>query len=144
MVLATFAGVVRGQRDLAAAFARTLSQGQLRVLGFRLNRKTLPDPLLRKGRPFPRAQRPSMRIGWNGSLCAGRKSWSAHGGVIAIDGKTLRHARGVQLVSSFGVESGRWLGTIAVADQSNEIPAAQALAPDRQNVEGKLVVMDAP
>jgi hypothetical protein len=62
--------------------------------------------------------------------------------VIAIDGKVLRHARGVQLVSSFGVESGRWLGTIAVADKSNEIPAAQELL-DRQNVEGKLVVMDA-
>ena len=63
-------------------------------------------------------------------------------GVIAIDGKTLGQARGVQLVSSFGVQSGRWLGTIAVADKSNEIPAAQALL-DRQNLEGKLVVMDA-
>lgn len=45
---------------------------------------------------------------------------------IALDGKTLRQARGVQLVSRFGVQSGRGLGTIAVADKSNEIPAAQS------------------
>ena len=39
IVVATFAGVVRGQRDMEA-FARSLSQGQLRVLGFRINRQT--------------------------------------------------------------------------------------------------------
>jgi hypothetical protein len=142
MVLATFARVVRGQRDLAA-FARTLSQGQLRALGFRMNRKTfrircpketaffrvleaVDDDLLER-----------ILLRWQEKLLG-----PVRDELIAIDGKVLRHARGVELVSSFGVQSGRWLGTIAVADKSNEIPAAQALL-DRQDVEGKLVVMDA-
>jgi hypothetical protein len=59
-----------------------------------------------------------------------------------LDGKKLRHAQGVELVSAVGVQSGRWLGTIAVADKSNEIPAAQELL-DRQDLEGKLAVLDA-
>ena len=142
MVLAIFAGVVRGQRDLAA-FARRLSQGQLRALGFRMNRKThrircpketsffrvleaLDDDWLER-----------ILLRWQEKLLG-----PVQDEVIAIDGKVLRHARGVELVSSFGVQSGRWLGTIAVADKSNEIPAAQALL-DRQDLEGKLVVMDA-
>ena len=64
--------------------------------------------------------------------------------VIAIDGKELRHARGQELVSAVGTQSGRWLGTGRVADKSNEIPAAQTLI-DRLNLEldGKLVVLDA-
>src|SRR3954470_24596324 len=39
IAVASFCGVVRGQRDLAA-FARTLSQAQLRALAFRRDRKT--------------------------------------------------------------------------------------------------------
>jgi hypothetical protein len=142
IVLAAFAGVVRGQRDLAA-FARTLSQGQLRVLGFRLNRKTLrircpkETAFFRVLNAVHEDLFEQILLRWQEKVLG-----PVHDGVIAIDGKTLRHARGVQLVSSFGVESGRWLGTIAVANKSNEIPAAQALL-DRQNLEGKLVVMDA-
>lgn len=142
IVLATFAGVVRGQRDLAA-FARTLSQGQLRALGFRLNRKTRRIRCPKETSFFrvleavedDRLERILLR--WQERLLG-----PAQDEVMAIDGKVLRHARGVELVSSFGVQSGRWLGTIAVADKSNEIPAAQALL-DRQDVEGKVVVMDA-
>ena len=142
IVLATFAGVVRGQRDLAA-FARTLSQGQLRALGFRMNLKTrrIRCP---KETVFFRVLEAvngdvfeAILLRWQEKMLG-----PPNDGVIAIDGKVLRHAQGVQLVSSFGVESGRWLGTIAVADKSNEIPAAQELL-DRLNVEGKLVVMDA-
>jgi hypothetical protein len=64
--------------------------------------------------------------------------------VIAIDGKELRHARGQELVSAVGTQSGRWLGTVRVADKSNEIPAAQTLI-ERLNVDldGKLVILDA-
>ena len=62
--------------------------------------------------------------------------------LIAIDGKTLRHARGVELVSAIGGQTGRWLGTVRVADQSNEIPAAQTLI-DRLDLDGKLVALDA-
>lgn len=142
IVLATFAGVVRGQRDLAA-FARTLSQGQLRALGFRMNRKTRrircpkETVFFRVLQAIDEDQLEQILLRWQEKLLG-----PANDRVIAIDGKVLRHARGVELVSSFGVESGRWLGTLAVADKSNEIPAAQALL-DRQNVEGKLVVMDA-
>jgi|SRR6266850_470181 len=142
MVLASFCGVIRGQRDLAA-FARTCSQGQLRALGFRLDRRTkrvrcpketvffrvlqqLDDDLLEK-----------LLWQWQEKLLG-----PVQDGLIAIDGKTLRHARGIQLVSSVGAQSGHWLGTLAVADKSNEIPAAQRLL-DRQDLEGKLVVMDA-
>jgi hypothetical protein len=142
IVLATFAGVVRGQRDWAA-FARTLSHAQLKALGFRKNWKTgryrcpqatvffrvlqaLDDELLE-----------TILLRWQEKILG-----PANDSTIAIDGKTLRHAGGVELVSSFGVQSGRWLGTIAVADKSNEIPAAQSLL-DRQDVEGKLVVLDA-
>ena len=142
MVLATFAGVVRGQRDLAA-FARSLSQGQLRALGFRMNRQTgrfrcpKDTAFFRVLQALDEDWLEQILLRWQEKLLG-----PVNDGVIAIDGKTLRHARGVQLVSSFGVQSGRWLGTIAVADKSNEIPAAQALL-DRQNLEGKLVVMDA-
>jgi hypothetical protein len=142
IVLATFAGVVRGQRDLAA-FARTLSQGQLRALGFRMNRQTLrlrcpkETAFFRVLKAVDEDRLEQILLGWQEQQLGPLTD-----GIIAIDGKTLRHARGVQLVSSFGVESGRWLGTIAVADKSNEIPAAQALL-DRQNLEGKLVVLDA-
>ncbi len=142
IVLAIFAGVVRGQRDLAA-FARSLSQGQRRALGFRMNLKTgrirspketaffrvlqaVDDDLLEK-----------ILLRWQEKVLG-----PANDGVIALDGKKLRHARGVELVRCIGVESGRWLGTVVVAEKSNEIPAAQQLL-DRQDVEGKLVVLDA-
>lgn len=142
IVLASFCGVIRGQRDLAA-FARTLSQGQLRALGFGLDRRTkrvrcpketvffrvlqqVDDDLLEK-----------LLLKWQEKVLG-----PVQDRLIAMDGKTLRHARGIQLVSSVGAQSGRWLGTIAVADKSNEIPAAQRLL-ERQDIEGKLVVMDA-
>ena len=142
IVLATFAGVVRGQRDLAA-FARTLSQGQLRALEFRMDRQThrircpKETAFFRVLKAVDEDRLEQILLDWQEQQLGPLTDE-----VIAIDGKTLRHARGVQLVSSFGVESGRWLGTIAVADKSNEIPAAQALL-DRQNLEGKLVVLDA-
>lgn len=142
IVLATFAGVVRGQRDLAA-FARTLSQGQLRALGFRMNLKTCRIRCPKETVFFRVLQAvdddllEGILLRWQQEMLG-----PVNDEVIAIDGKTLRHAQGVQLVSSFAVQSGRWLGTIAVADKSNEIPAAQELL-DRQDVEGKLVVLDA-
>ncbi len=142
IVLATFAGVVRGQRDLAA-FARTLSQGQLRALGFRMNLKTRrircpkETVFFRVLQAVDDDRLERILLAWQEKMLG-----PVHDEVIAIDGKTLRHAQGVQLVSSFGVQSGRWLGTIAVADKSNEIPAAQALL-DRLDVEGKLLVLDA-
>lgn len=142
IVLASFCGVIRGQRDLAA-FARTLSQGQLRALGFRLDRRTKRVRCPKETVFFRVLQQvdedllEKLLLKWQEKVLG-----PVQDRLIAIDGKTLRHARGIQLVSSVGAESGRWLGTIAVADKSNEIPAAQTLL-DRQDIEGKLVVMDA-
>ncbi|MCK9589531.1 MAG: hypothetical protein M0Q93_09245, partial [Terrimicrobiaceae bacterium] len=46
--------------------------------------------------------------------------------LIAVDGKKLRHAGGVELVSAFGVKSGRRMGSVCTAAKSNEIPAASS------------------
>jgi hypothetical protein len=62
--------------------------------------------------------------------------------VIALDGKKLRHAQGVELVSAIGVQSGRWLGTVRTASKSNEIPAARDLLA-KLDLVGKTVVVDA-
>jgi len=142
IILATFAGVVRGQRDLAA-FARTLSQGQLRALGFRRHPKTnrircpKETVFFRVLGAIEPDQLEAILLRWQEKVLG-----PVTDEVIALDGKTLRHAQGVQLVSAFGVGSSRWLGTLEVANKSNEIPAAQQLL-DRQQLEGKLVVMDA-
>jgi Druantia protein DruA len=103
IVLAIFAGVVRGQRDLAA-FARTLSQGQLRALGFRMNLKTrrIRSPkqtvFFRVLQAIDEDLLEQNLLRWQEKMLG-----PAIDGVIAIDGKVLRHARGVELVSSFGV-----------------------------------------
>lgn len=144
IVMATFCGVVRGQRDLAA-FARTLSQAQLAALRFRC------DP--RTGRRRCPGETAFYRV--LGGLAEDKVEavllrWQEKilgpvtDSVLAIDGKELRHARGQELVSAMGTQTGRWLGTVRVADKSNEIPAAQTLI-ERLNVEldGKLVVLDA-
>jgi hypothetical protein len=62
--------------------------------------------------------------------------------LIAADGKKLRHAQGVELVSAFGVQSGRWMGTVCTQAKSNEIPAARELI-GRLDLVGKTVIADA-
>jgi hypothetical protein len=144
IVMATFCGVVRGQRDLAA-FARTLSQGQLCALGFRCDphtgRRRCPGEtaFYRVLGGLPEDKVEAVLLRWQEKILG-----PVTDSVIAIDGKELRHARGQELVSAVGTQSGRWLGTVRVADKSNEIPAAQTLI-DRLNLEldGKLVVLDA-
>ena len=48
----------------------------------------------------------------------------------------------MELVSAFGVESGRWQGTVLTASKSNEIPAARELL-KKVDIEGKTVIADA-
>lgn len=145
IVLATFCGVMRGQRDLAA-FAKKLSQKQLCALGFRCDRHTgrrrCPGEtaFYRVLCHLPADKVEQVLLRWQEKLLG-----PATDTLIAIDGKELRHARGQQLVSAIGVESGRWLGTVRVAKKSNEIPAAQLLV-DRlgpTQLDGKRVVLDA-
>jgi hypothetical protein len=144
IVLACLCGVMRGQRDLAE-FARTLSQAQLRALRFRCNLRTgrvrCPGEtaFFRVLGGLPESTVEEVLLRWQEKLLG-----PCTDTLIAIDGKELRHARGQQLVSAVGGQSGRWLGTVRVDDKSNEIPAAQSLI-DRlgQKLDGKLVVLDA-
>jgi hypothetical protein len=62
--------------------------------------------------------------------------------VIIIDGKALRGSQGVELVSAFDGETGRWLGTEMVEDKSNEIPAARSLI-ERCEIDDVMVLTDA-
>lgn len=142
IVMAVFCGVVRGQRDLAA-FARTLSQAQLRALKFRC----VPRSLRRE----PPGETTFQRV-LNGVdevlLQRALLIWQeqllgpAQDQTIAIDGKKLRHAGGVELVSAFGVESGRWRGSVCTQSKSNEIPAARDLL-KKIDITGKTVVANA-
>lgn len=142
IALATFCGVVRGQRDLAA-FARTLSQAQLRALQFRLERKTrrvrCPDEttfhrVLTQVEP---ACLERALLAWQAQVLG-----PAPDTAIILDGKKLRHAQGVELVSAIGAASGRWLGTVCTEENSNEIPAARTLL-QKVDVAGKTVLADA-
>ncbi len=67
---------------------------------------------------------------------------SADGDVVVLDGKAVRGSRGTQLVGAINARSGRALGVEAVADKSNEIPAAQTLL-DRLDLDGTIALMDA-
>lgn len=142
MAMATVCGVMRGQRDLAA-FARTLSQGQLRALKFRQNRHTrrirCPDEttFYRVLTGVNETLLEQVLLVWQEQLLG-----PAQDTVIIMDGKKLRHAQGVELVSAIGAQSGRWLGTGCSEAKSNEIPAARALL-KTLDVAGKTVVADA-
>jgi hypothetical protein len=142
IVLATLCEVMRGQRDLAA-FARKLSQAQLRALGFRCDPRTgrvrCPGESVfqRVLGGLPENQVEAGLLRWQEKILG-----PVEDTLIVIDGKTLRHAQGTELVSAIGGQTGRWLGTVRVAGHSNEIPAAQTLI-DRLDLDGKLVVLDA-
>lgn len=141
---AGFCGVSRGPSELAA-FAAGLSQGQLRALRFRpgphTRRQTAPSETV-----FTRV----LAALDNDTLQAALLSWQEQllgppapdDNVIAVDGKELRHARGVQLVSAVTARGQRWLGTVRVAEKSNEIPALPVLL-DSLDLRGKLVAADA-
>jgi hypothetical protein len=142
IALASFCGVVRGQRDLAA-FARSLSQGQLRALQFRLDAKTkrvrCPDETT-----FHRVLTQVTPEAVERALLAWQEQVLGPAGdsAVILDGKKLRHAQGAELVSAIGAQSGRWLGTVCTAAKSNEIPAARALL-QKVDVTGKTVLADA-
>jgi hypothetical protein len=64
------------------------------------------------------------------------------GSVVVLDGKALRGSQGTQLVGAINAQSGRTLGVAAVADKSNEIPAAQTLL-GRLERDGVIALMEA-
>lgn len=70
-------------------------------------------------------------------------------GVIAIDGKTLRHSfdnfndrKAAQILSAFSTESALILAHVEIDDKSNEIPAAQKLLAEL-DLSGRIVTLDA-
>src|SRR6266496_2069290 len=125
IALAMFSGVRRGPQDLAE-YAASLSQGQLRALGFRTKRGTrrirCPGESTFK-RLLPRIGAAALE----GALLLWQEQvlGPSEDQLVIVDGKTLRHAH-LELVSAVN-GSGRWLGTVAVKETSNEIPAAREL-----------------
>lgn len=146
IAVAVFCGVVRGKKDLAA-FAKTLSDHQLRALRFRLDKKT--------GKPRCPGVTTFFRIlnevdeqalelallAWQDQMLG-----PVQDRIIAVDGKALRHSQGGELVSAVGAESGRWLGTVRTPDKTNEITAARTVLErldQRLDLSGKVMVLDA-
>jgi len=125
IALAMFSGVRRGPQDLAQ-YAASLSQGQLRALGFRRDRHTgkirCPGESTFK-RVLPHIDAGALEqalLAWQEQVLGPSQDQ-----LVIVDGKTLRHGH-VELVSAVN-GSGRWLGTVAVPEGSNEIPAAREL-----------------
>jgi hypothetical protein len=125
IALAMFSGVRRGPQDLAQ-YAATLSQGQLRALGFRRDKHTgrirCPGESTFK-RMLPRIPAAALEralLRWQDQVLGASQDQ-----LVIVDGKTLRHAH-VELVSAVD-GTGRWLGTVPVKAGSNEIPAAREL-----------------
>ena len=139
---ATLAGMSLGQRDLAE-YAQDLSQAQLRALGFRRNQKTgkIPAPgettffRLLKNIPPEKLQEKLL-------ACLDHLLGPAVPRLIIIDGKELRSSQGLQLVSAFCGETGRFLGARAVEEKSNEIPAARELIKECAE-DGAMLLVDA-
>lgn len=144
LAAAAFCGVSRGPVELAA-FALTLSQGQLRALRFRPDRHTrrytapTETVFTRVLAGVDTDQLEAALLAWQAQLLGPP---APKDNVIAVDGKELRHARGVQLVSAVTAAGQRWLGTVRVMHKSNEIPAVPKLL-DRLELRGQLVVLDA-
>lgn len=146
IAVAVFCGVVRGKKDLAA-FARTLSQAQLRALRFRRDSKTgrIRCPgvttFFRILNEVDERALELALLAWQDQVLG-----PVQDRIIAVDGKKLRHSQGGELVSAIGAESGRWLGTVRTPDKTNEIRAARTLLEkinERQDLSGKVVVLDA-
>jgi len=144
VLCATLCGVMRGQRDLAA-FAQGLTRAQRRALRFRRNRRTgeYPAPgettffrLLTNVDPLELEQ---ALLGCQEQVLGPLTEADR---LIAYDGKALRSSRGIELASGFSVHTGRWMGTEAVATDSNEIPAVQRLLA-RTDLTGRTGVFDA-
>src|SRR3989475_2403316 len=101
IALAMFSGVRRGPQDLAE-YAATLSQGQLRALGFRTDKHTgrirCPGESTFK-RMLPRIDAAALEralLLWQEQVLG-----AAQDKLVIVDGKTLRHAH-VELGSALG------------------------------------------
>jgi hypothetical protein len=139
-VMAMTQGVVLGPQDLAQ-YADTLSQGQLRALGFRREvttgeircPKTTTFSRLLHGVDDQAVERVLLR--WQNQLLGPTQDR-----IVIIDGKKVRHG-GVEIVNAVN-STGRFLGSVMTQSKSNEIPAGRQLL-RQQDLVGKTVLADA-
>jgi hypothetical protein len=145
-ICALLGKVCLGQRDLAA-FAADLTVDQMEALRF-------PRDWTRRHRRYrPPSESSFFRLLSHlnsRQLEAALLEWQDHvlgkrnpaGDQVAVDGKELLNSQGLQIASAYSVSDGRWLGSEAVAEGSNEIPAVQELL-RRVELDGSLVIADA-
>jgi predicted transposase YbfD/YdcC len=140
MVMASAQGVTRGPHDLAN-YADTLSQAQLRALGFRRDVDS-GDLRCPKKTTFGRVlhavdddaiERVLLR--WQDRILGPTQDR-----IVIIDGKKVRHG-GVEIVHAVN-SAGRFRGRVITESKSNEIPAGRHLLL-KQDLIGKLVLADA-
>jgi hypothetical protein len=145
-VCATLCKVCLGQRDVAA-FAADLTVDQMEALHFprdwsaRHRRYRPPGEssffrMLSKVKP---QQLEKALLDWQDQVLGKR---APAGDRVAVDGKELLNSQGRKIASAYSLRDGRWLGSEAVAEGSNEIPAVQELL-RRADIEGSLVTADA-
>ena len=139
IAMALFSGVIKGYDDLAA-YAATLSQGQLRALRFRCDkagRVRCPQRtcFVRILEAVDAAALERVLLRWQEQLLG-----PVQDRLVIFDGKTHRHA-GVETVSAVSGR-GRWLGSVVVPEKTNEITAARDLIA-KLNLVDKLATGDA-
>jgi len=138
--------VCLGQRDLAA-FAADLTVDQMAALRFprdwtsrhRCYRPPSESSFFRLLSHLSPRQLEAALLEWQDQVLGKR---SPAGDQVAVDGKELLNSQGLQIASAYSVSDGRWLGSEAVAEGSNEIPAVQELL-RRVPLDGSLVTADA-
>jgi hypothetical protein len=138
--------VCLGQRDLAA-FAADLTVDQMEALRFprdwtsrhRRYRSASESSFFRLLSHLNSRQLEAALLEWQDHVLGKR---NPAGDQVAVDGKELLNSQGLQIASAYSVSDGRWLGSEAVAEGSNEIPAVQKLL-RRIELDGSLVTADA-
>ena len=140
IVMAMATGVRYGAEDLAD-YADTLTQGQLRALGFRRDRRT-GSYRAPKRTTFQRVLETvyapaleSVLLRWQEQVLG-----PSHDPLVIIDGKKLRHG-GREIVNMVDGQ-GRFLGSALTPDKTNEVPVARQMLA-RMDLEEKLVLADA-
>ncbi len=140
IVMAMATGVRHGPDDLAK-FADTLSQAQLRALGFRRDQRTLRHRCPKKT-TFTRvlaqvdaAVLEQVLLKWQQRLTG-----PIQDSLVIVDGKKMRHG-GVEMVNATN-GAGQYLGGVITQAKSNEIPAARQLL-RRLDLTGKILLSDA-
>lgn len=140
IVMAMAVGVALGPDDLAQ-YADTLSQAQLRSLGFRMDRHTRRHRCPKKtcfGRVLGAVEITTLErvlLIWQRQLLGPGQDQ-----LVVVDGKKIRHA-GVEMVNVTD-GAGHYLGGMITPDKTNEIPAAR-LVLGRLDLAGKIVLADA-